>query len=173
MPPCKSSLTLNTLLGCLLFFALGAGNAEAKSNYGNYILVGTILSNKDGVGSSLNGNLRPFSIEQAKTGVPVVMKCGTKIHRFLAFDVGNDYPIVASYIVEDGTRKGKEEIVVYDEYGRGKDCPRQFDLFMQKPSTIYRRMYVDHGQYKCYTTTSLVEEMPDLDWVGSWETFNW
>lgn len=47
--------------------------------------------------------LKPFDIEAAKAGKPVMMENGTLIHRFLCFDRKYPgYPIVATYIGKDG-----------------------------------------------------------------------
>jgi len=82
--------------------------------------------------------LKPFNIEAAKAGSPVVMRNGIRVKRFLAFDWGSSgYPILLSYLDDRGVEK-TAAYTIKGEFNLHGSCDGgEWDLFMV-PQTITR-----------------------------------
>jgi len=69
--------------------------------------------------------MKPFNLEEAKAGKPVVTRDGRPV-RILAFDRKGDYCIVA--IVSCW---GSDEVIGYRESGKSATINSEYDLFMK------------------------------------------
>ena len=116
--------------------------------------------------------MKPFDLERAKAGDPVMMKNGQPV-RIICFDANNIYPIIGLATSKPG---GNEAIYGYTFEGKYTNSISitEFDLVMAtKKKKLWRRLWKDYAKCYHYFIWTEPDEWVKVpgDWIDEWTEF--